>query len=196
LQSLDHAFYQTIQRFCWLTELSYPHGYSNTLYFSLSLSDTRSPSLSLDLDLSGSLAVSLSLSQSLNLATDRSLNHCFDNAIKLAGEIKVDDQLISTLSAMKVDLQNLLKQGVFDSDLELWQGLFQERYLQLQQACISHRDLGYDWQFTQEDVQCLEKYIETNQLLVDCLNSECSLSPEVRAELEKNLLVENFDEQP
>jgi hypothetical protein len=148
----------------------------------------------LSLDLSRSLSVSRDLNFFLDVS--HALDLSLDSAIELASQIQVDDQLLSVLRATKVDLQCFPKQGASDSDFELWRRLIREQYLQLRQACISHRDLGHDWQFTDREVQCLEKYIFANQLLVDCMKSECYISPEVREELEKNLLIENFDEQP
>jgi predicted NACHT family NTPase len=190
------------------------------LYLSLSLSLDRDRDLLLSREhlllLSHNLDHNLSLLLPYNLPLDLSLDHELfflvylslernrdlshnrnpGSAIKLASQIQVDDRLLSTLSATKVDLQCLPKQGASESDFELWRRSIHERYLQLRQACISHRDLGHDWQFTDEEVQILEQYILANQLLVDCMKSECYLSPEVREELEKNLLVENFDKQP
>ncbi len=35
---------------------------------------------------------------------------------------------------------------------------------------IEHRDIGHDWNFTEEQVQCLERYSYGAELLVQCLN--------------------------
>jgi predicted NACHT family NTPase len=168
--------------------------FSLALSFSLSLGLDLSRSRSFDLSLSLILSLTFSLTLFHNL--DVGLDNAIDSTIELASQIQVDDELLSALSATKTDLQLLPKQGASGSDFEIWRQSFYERYLQLRQACISHRDLGHDWQFTDEEAQCLEKYIAANQLLVDCMKGECYISPEVREELEKNLLVENFDEQP
>ncbi|MCM1984865.1 NACHT domain-containing protein [Lyngbya confervoides] len=60
---------------------------------------------------------------------------------------------------------------------------------QLQAAMIQHRNIGHDWNFTEAEIKLLEQYFKANQLLVDCLNSDCSVSPEVRQEIEDTLLL-------
>jgi predicted NACHT family NTPase len=60
---------------------------------------------------------------------------------------------------------------------------------ELRQAMITHRNIGHDWQFTEEQKQKLRLYYDANQLLVDCLNSECYVSRAVREEIESMLLL-------
>ncbi|MBW4542015.1 MAG: NACHT domain-containing NTPase [Myxacorys chilensis ATA2-1-KO14] len=43
--------------------------------------------------------------------------------------------------------------------------------------------------FNQQELSELRNYYDTNKLLVDCLNSECYVSPEVRQEIEETLLL-------
>ncbi|MEG4943461.1 NACHT C-terminal helical domain 2-containing protein [Microcoleus sp. F4-D5] len=52
-----------------------------------------------------------------------------------------------------------------------------------------HRNLGHDWQFTDSQKQLLQQYYDANKLLIDCLNRGCNVSPEVREEIEKTLLL-------
>ncbi len=40
-----------------------------------------------------------------------------------------------------------------------------------------------------EQIELLNKYLAANQLLVDCLHSECYVSREVREEIENTLLL-------
>lgn len=53
----------------------------------------------------------------------------------------------------------------------------------------THNNIGSDWQFKKAQQKSLEQYYDTNQLLVDCLNSDCYVSREVRAEIEDTLLL-------
>ncbi|MBM0742322.1 NACHT domain-containing protein [Phormidium sp. CLA17] len=46
-----------------------------------------------------------------------------------------------------------------------------------------------EWQFDPEQTQLLRQYYDANQLLVDCLNSACYVSREVRQEIEDTLLL-------
>lgn len=60
---------------------------------------------------------------------------------------------------------------------------------QLRAALIEHRNIGHDWQFSRAQKELLNQYYDSNQLLVDCLNSDCYVSREVRAEIEETLLL-------
>jgi predicted NACHT family NTPase len=46
-----------------------------------------------------------------------------------------------------------------------------------------------NWQFTHEEEELLQQYYYANTLLVDCLNSDCYVSQEVRQEIEETLLL-------
>jgi predicted NACHT family NTPase len=63
-----------------------------------------------------------------------------------------------------------------------WIGEF--RYLM-----IEHRNIGYNWQFSDDQKELLQQYYHANKLLVDCLNSDCYVSREVRQEIEETLLL-------
>jgi predicted NACHT family NTPase len=54
---------------------------------------------------------------------------------------------------------------------------------------IQHRNIGHDWQFSEAQNKLLQQYYDANKLLVDCLNSDCYVSREVRAEIEASLLL-------
>ncbi|MEP0755726.1 NACHT domain-containing NTPase [Trichocoleus sp. Lan] len=71
----------------------------------------------------------------------------------------------------------------------------------LRAVAIEHRNIGHDWQFTDVQQYLLKQYYDANQLLVDCLNSDCYVSREVRQEIEDSLLLplseieQNFPKQ-
>jgi predicted NACHT family NTPase len=162
----------------------------------LNLCRASSLRLTFDLTLDMALAVALKFAQDLAYSLESALARALAIAFARMGQLQFNDQILSSLKTMEAELQRLPDLYASQADSDRWRQSFHQRSFQLQQACISHRDLGHDWQFTNEEAQCLEKYILANQLLVDCMNSECYISPEVREELEKNLLIENFDEQP
>lgn len=54
---------------------------------------------------------------------------------------------------------------------------------------IEHRNIGHDWQFNEQQKELLKQYHDANKLLVDCLNSDCYVSQEVRREIEDTLLL-------
>jgi hypothetical protein len=60
---------------------------------------------------------------------------------------------------------------------------------QLRGLMIEHFNIGHDWQFNNEQKQLLQQYYDANKLLVDCLNSDCYVSRDVREEIEETLLL-------
>ena len=59
----------------------------------------------------------------------------------------------------------------------------------LRAILIEHRSLAHDWQFSEEQKKLLKAYYDANKLLVDCLNSDCYVSREVRQHIEDTLLL-------
>ena len=60
---------------------------------------------------------------------------------------------------------------------------------QLRSVVIKYRKLGDDWQFNEKQEQLLQQYYYANKLLMDCLNSGCAVSDDVRQEIEETLLL-------
>ncbi|BAZ11597.1 NACHT domain family protein [Calothrix sp. NIES-4071] len=54
---------------------------------------------------------------------------------------------------------------------------------------IQHRNIGHNWQFTDSQKELLKKYYGANRLLLDCLNSDCYVSRDVRKNIEDTLLL-------
>lgn len=54
---------------------------------------------------------------------------------------------------------------------------------------IQHPNIGHDWQFSDEQQALLKQYYDANKLLVDCLNSDCYVSREMRQQMESSLLL-------
>jgi predicted NACHT family NTPase len=54
---------------------------------------------------------------------------------------------------------------------------------------IHATDIEHNWQFSNRQNDILKQYIESNKLLIDCLNSDCYVSIKVRNELENWLLL-------
>jgi hypothetical protein len=60
---------------------------------------------------------------------------------------------------------------------------------QLRAVIIEHRNIGYDWQFNEQQKQLLKQYYDVNKLLVDSLKSSCSVSDGIRKEIQETLLL-------
>ncbi|WP_029630953.1 MULTISPECIES: NACHT domain-containing protein [Nostocales] len=59
----------------------------------------------------------------------------------------------------------------------------------LRTVMIEHRNIGYDWQFSNEQKELLRQYYVANELLVACINSSCVMSDEVKDAIEDTLLL-------
>ncbi len=91
-------------------------------------------------------------------------------------------------------LQQLRDQFLFPSqNKERFQGWWQSTYSnwieQLRNAIAHYRNIHHPWQFSPEQQQVLQHYYNANQLLVDCLNSNCEITPAIRQEIEATLLL-------
>lgn len=72
---------------------------------------------------------------------------------------------------------------------EWWESNRQKWCDKLRASMIKYRNIGHNWQFSVEQREALIQYYDANKLLVDCLNSDCYVSREVRQEIEDTLLL-------
>ena len=63
-----------------------------------------------------------------------------------------------------------------------------DRSLALAYDLIDRRNIGHDWQFTEEQVELLNQYYAANLLLVECMNRSY-VSKQVREEIEATMLL-------
>jgi predicted NACHT family NTPase len=61
--------------------------------------------------------------------------------------------------------------------------------IKLQEAIAAHRNIGNKWEFSIPQEQALQYYYDANQLLLDCLNSNCEVTTSIREEIEATLLL-------
>ena len=59
----------------------------------------------------------------------------------------------------------------------------------LRAVIIEHKEFFKDWQFSDKQIELFQQYYKANELLVECLNSGCVVSDEVRKQIEKTLLL-------
>jgi len=138
--------------------------------------------LALDLALIHALAVTTALTP--ELIPDRL------SALRLALDLdhltKVEP-ITNSLQQLKKQLPKLDEQR--ESLKQWWQDNGQAWASQLRTVLIEHRHIGHEWHLGEATLQRLEQYGDANKLLVDCLNSNCQLTPTVRQEIEDNLLL-------
>ena len=70
-----------------------------------------------------------------------------------------------------------------------WQDNYPAWVDQLKSSIIQYRNIHHPWQFSPEQEQVLKCYYDANQLLVDCLNSNCEVTADIRQEIEATLLL-------
>ncbi|HIK03243.1 MAG TPA: NACHT domain-containing NTPase [Trichormus sp. M33_DOE_039] len=178
--SAIRAFYLSLSRSLYLD-------LSRSLSLSLSLS--RSFDLYLDfylyLDLSRSRSLDLSRSLGLSRFLDlfRSLDLYLDCSLDLYLELK------PLLQQLKDQLLNVYDPDAPEAFKYWWKENGQAWTEQLRAFMIEHRNIGHDWQFSKEQKELLQQYYDANKLLIDCLNSECYVSRDVRQHIEDTLLL-------
>jgi len=137
----------------------------------------------------------------LDLALDRTLafNHIIDSTgdpVRALSRVLARAFARARIADPKLEpaLQQLQEQlPSLDKDTKefaaWWQANGKVWIEQLRSLTISHRDIGHCWQFTAAQQQLLQQYYDTNQLLVECLNSNCYATNSVRQEIEASLLL-------
>ncbi|NEQ36273.1 MAG: NACHT domain-containing NTPase [Okeania sp. SIO3I5] len=94
---------------------------------------------------------------------------------------------------LKEEVQQLKNQIPSELDPEASEKWWQEnRHAwaeQLRNIMIRYRNIGHDWQFTDEQYELLKDYYNSNLLLVQCLKQSRYVSREVRQEIEDTLLL-------
>jgi predicted NACHT family NTPase len=156
--------------------------------------------LDLHFDRALNLAHARALDRALHLAHARALDRALAHALDRALDLHLDRDLAHALDLdLEPELQRRLqelKDQLPDASYEnreafrqWWQVQGQAWTKQLRAIMIEHRNIGHDWQFNDEQQQKLQQYYDANRLLVDCLNSDCYVSREVRQEIEETLLL-------
>jgi predicted NACHT family NTPase len=70
-----------------------------------------------------------------------------------------------------------------------WQTHYATWFERLNKTIINYRNINHPWQFSPEQEQVLQRYYDANQLLMDCLNSNCAVTAATRQEIEAALLL-------
>jgi predicted NACHT family NTPase len=70
-----------------------------------------------------------------------------------------------------------------------WQAHYANWIARLKVTIAHYRSINHHWQFSVEQQQVLQRYYDANQLLLDCLHSNCEVTPSIRQEIEATLLL-------
>lgn len=127
----------------------------------------------------------------LKCAIDRSqefahIYACGDALSNILG-IVLDVGLYKSLQQLSDQLPNSRQS---QERFELWsQTNYSTWAKQLKMTVINYRNINQQWQFSPEQQQVLQHYYDANQLLLDCLHSNCEVTAAIRQEIEATLLL-------
>jgi predicted NACHT family NTPase len=159
----------------------------------LDLTLDRDRALAMDLDLDRDLARALNCTIAMNLALamdldlDRDLARALNRTIGCARALYFIE-LHKSLQQMKDRLPDTSSKNI-ENFYIWWEANGKIWTEDLRSIAIEHRNIGHDWQFTEAQKTLLQQYYDANKLLVDCLNSDCYVSREVREEIESTLFL-------
>ena len=120
----------------------------------------------------------------------RNLHHGY--ALDLARALKFDLDLnfspafVHELQELRADF---IGSSICDHRAEWWSENGQCWMERLRQAMIHCYNTGHDWQFTIDQMNKLQTYYDANNFLIGLINIRHAVSPDVRQEIEDNLLL-------
>ncbi|MBD2339513.1 NACHT domain-containing NTPase [Calothrix sp. FACHB-156] len=127
----------------------------------------------------------------LECAIDRSQDfayaHACGDALSNILSIVLDAGLYKSLQQLQEQLPNSNQnQEIF----QIWWQAHSSAWMeQLKMTVMNYRNINHHWQFSQQQQQVLQRYYDANQLLLDCLNSNCEVTSAIRQEIEATLLL-------
>jgi predicted NACHT family NTPase len=129
--------------------------------------------------------VRVSLNIILEQIIDNELQYIGRNNLLLESEIQ---QLINKLPEWWLN-ENHFDTPMINKIDEWWQIQGESWTNKLRFVMIKYRNFGHNWHFSNEQNNLLQKYYDTNKLLVYCLNASGNCSREIKDEIEKTLLL-------
>lgn len=121
-----------------------------------------------------------------SLARARILEHMLEITLKIA--IDMAAELASQLQRLRNELPDASEANW--QEFQLWWKNEGSTWIEaLRQVINRHRDIGHDWQFTNQQKQQLQRYYDANNFLIELLKQPGVVSDQVRQEIEDNLLL-------
>lgn len=156
----------------------------------------KSPNTAAQFALASTLDQGMLLDAALeNLLQELSTTHSQDFAYVNSCSEALNNILIMVLDAgLYKSLQQLKDQLPASSQSQKrlqawWQQHYPAWVEQIRGEITHYRNIHHPWQFTPKQQQALQRYYDANQLLIDCLNSNCEVTPAIRQEIEATLLL-------
>jgi predicted NACHT family NTPase len=154
--------------------------YALDLNLALDIDTTIDNAIDLDIDSSPDLDIDIAydIAHEINLEQDYDFTPDIDHALEMS-----DDILRQALQAIKDRLIDNREEFY-----QWWENNGEQWKRELRQVRFNRRNIGHEWQFTDDQVKLLEKYYEANRLLVECMNRSY-VSKQVREEIEATMLL-------
>ncbi|MEA5617530.1 NACHT domain-containing NTPase [Cronbergia sp. UHCC 0137] len=146
------------------------------------------------------LASSLDQGMFLDAALDNLLVECAIDESQNFAHFHVCADALSNILGIVLDLglykslqqlsEQLPNSSVNQERFQLWVKTSYAAWAeQLKMAVTNYRNINHQWQFSPEQQQVLQRYYDANQLLLDCLHSNCEVTAGIRQEIEATLLL-------
>ncbi|HYX13583.1 MAG TPA: NACHT domain-containing NTPase [Nostoc sp.] len=174
------AFYLTLEL---LDNVNLTNDLAFSLGIDLRLTNNLTPDLALDIALQCALQLSLALPYEPSLDRVLALSFALPDDRTLA----CNPELQHSLQKLKEQLPSPV-QGK-EKLKEWWNANGQTWANELRLVIVRCRNIGHQWQFSEQHKEVLKQYYTANQLLVDCLNSNCKITPTVTESILATLLL-------
>jgi predicted NACHT family NTPase len=187
-------FLEWVQTKSELVRVSYKPSSVRALYLTINLTFyiTRVIKLNLACTLDGVLDQSVTIDHTIerDIALDLALVRSIANARKGDHATVIERAEDLELKWMLQEIYDRLPDRDDHDRFQQWWKENGDRWTEdLRKIMIKYRNIGHDWQFTDEQKVKLQEYYDANLLLANCLNSECYVSREVREEIEATMLL-------
>jgi predicted NACHT family NTPase len=184
-----NTFYQpaSVRAFYFTLALPSEHPLARNQYLAIlldqRLAGNLAEDLALDMALIHGLTVSLGITADIFLARFSALSLALDLKHLLVNE----PDLLTSLQELKNQLPSP-SQGT--EVLKLWWRTNGKIWTEaLRTLMINTRQIGHNWQFSQQDLHDIQQYWDANKLLLDCLKSAVDVSPGLCSSLETTLFL-------
>ena len=163
-----------------------PYKESAVRAFYLAYEFARTHVQAFNLELVHSLAPELTLTRALALDLDLTLD--LNLSFKLAQQTG-KGEMVRKLEKLRNKIKSFQELKDFNDKKVWWEKYGASWIQQRRTASIEHRNIGHRLQFDDEQKQKLQQYYDANLLLVECLDSDCYVSLQVRQEIDDTLLL-------
>lgn len=104
-------------------------------------------------------------------------------------EIELEPEIKHLLLKIDSKWPNYNLNSYADAYQDWWYDSVNKLVEELRNAIIKYRNVGHNWQFNKSQKQLLWQYYNANKLLINCMNSGCNTSSQMRKIIKQNLFL-------